>query len=73
MPPDDRVPYLGFQSGQQQNTEVLSIDNISCVHYLRMQVLDRPGVVASISSVFGKYQISIEAMIQKEAQGGFED
>lgn len=33
--------------------------------YVRMQVVDRPGVLASIASVFGRHEVSIESVIQK--------
>ncbi|MGQ9607976.1 MAG: homoserine dehydrogenase [bacterium] len=35
-------------------------------YYLRMQVLDQPGVLASISGILGKKGISISSVIQKE-------
>ena len=34
-------------------------------YFLRMQVLDRPGVLASIASVLGKYGVSIKRVAQK--------
>lgn len=33
--------------------------------YVRLQVVDRPGVLASIAAVFGRHQVSIESVIQK--------
>lgn len=33
--------------------------------YLRLRVVDRPGVLAGIASVFGRYQVSIESVIQR--------
>ena len=33
--------------------------------YLRLQVLDRPGVLAAIADVFGRHGVSIESVIQK--------
>lgn len=38
-------------------------------YYLRMEVLDRPGVLASIASTLGKFQVSIESVIQKRSLG----
>lgn len=66
--PEDRVPYLGFKTSQIREVEVLSIEKTHCANYIRMQVQDRPGVLASISTVFGKHEVSIEAMVQKEVQ-----
>lgn len=34
-------------------------------YFLRMQVTDKPGVLAAIASVMGKYGVSIEHMVQK--------
>ena len=36
-------------------------------YYLRLGVVDQPGVLAQISSIFAKYDISIAAVIQKES------
>lgn len=38
---------------------------VESAFFIRMQVEDRAGVLAQISSVFGEYQVSIESMIQK--------
>ena len=38
-------------------------------YYVRMQVLDRPGVLAKISAVFARYGISISSMHQKPLAG----
>ncbi len=37
-------------------------------HYLRMQVRDKPGVMKTISSILAGLEISIEAIVQKEAR-----
>jgi homoserine dehydrogenase len=34
-----------------------------------MDVVDKPGVLAKIASVFGSNQVSIASVIQKESQG----
>ena len=38
--------------------------------FLRLQVADRPGVLANITSVFGTSQVSIAQIIQKSRQNG---
>jgi len=35
-------------------------------YYIRMEVADRPGVLAQIAHCFGKHQVSIASVIQKE-------
>jgi homoserine dehydrogenase len=39
-------------------------------YYLRFSVVDRPGVLASIASIFGKHSISIASVVQREAVEG---
>lgn len=51
----------------------LPIKNIQDTYsrfFLRMQVADRPGVLANITSVFGTSQVSIAQIIQKSRQNG---
>jgi homoserine dehydrogenase len=43
-------------------------DDFECKYYIRMTVEDRSGVLAKITGVFAKYEVSIDAMQQK--QGG---
>jgi homoserine dehydrogenase len=38
--------------------------------YLRMRVLDKPGVLADITRTMADSKISIEAMVQKEPRAG---
>jgi homoserine dehydrogenase len=42
------------------------IEEVLTRHYLRMHVLDRPRVLASIAGVLGDHNISIESVVQKE-------
>jgi len=46
---------------------VLAIDEIEAEYYLRIPALDKVGVLAKISSILQQHDISIEAVIQKEA------
>jgi homoserine dehydrogenase len=39
-------------------------------YYLRIRVLDRPGVLADIARILADRDISIDAMIQKESPEG---
>lgn len=71
--PNNRVPHLAFQPSTLQNTEVLSIDEVETAFYLRMRVVDRPGVLAEITRILGEREISIEAFIQKEPAEGEQD
>jgi homoserine dehydrogenase len=64
--PENRVPHLAFQPGSLTDTPVLSMDDVETAYYLRMQVSDRPGVMADITRILGDTGISIEAILQKE-------
>ena len=45
---------------------VKSIDDLMCRYYLRLNVADRPGVLAQIARVLGDGQISIASVLQKD-------
>ncbi|HXZ48868.1 MAG TPA: homoserine dehydrogenase, partial [Usitatibacter sp.] len=68
--PEHRVPHLAFQPDQLSDTPVLGIQDVETSYYLRMRVLDRPGVLADITRVLADCKISIEAMVQREPGEG---
>lgn len=37
--------------------------------YLRLDVINRPGVLAKIAGVFGDYGVSLESVLQKKTEG----
>jgi len=45
-----------------------SFDNFSCDRYLKLQVNDKPGVVAKISTLLANNNLSIDNLIQKELE-----
>src|SRR5699024_2192601 len=45
---------------------ILSMEEVKTAYYLRVQAVDRPGVLAEVTRVFGDQGISIEAILQKE-------
>ena len=45
------------------------MSEIETRYYLRMNVTDRPGVLAQITRVLGDHRISISSVIQKEDDG----
>jgi homoserine dehydrogenase len=63
---DNRVPHLAFQPDQLNDIPVLSMDDVETAYYLRLQALDKPGVMADIARIMGENNISIEAILQKE-------
>jgi homoserine dehydrogenase len=64
--PEHRVPHLAFQPDRLAATAILSIEEVTTAYYLRMRVLDRPGVLADITRILADRSISIDAMIQRE-------
>ncbi|HYN11923.1 MAG TPA: homoserine dehydrogenase [Burkholderiales bacterium] len=68
--PEHRVPHLAFQPDQLSDTPVLAIGEVETSYYLRMRVLDKPGVLANITRILANSKISIEAMVQKEPGEG---
>ncbi|KAB2933825.1 MAG: homoserine dehydrogenase [Candidatus Contendobacter sp.] len=65
--PENRVPHLAFQPDALSELPVLSMDEVETACYLRLQALDRPGVLADITRILAECSISIEALMQKEA------
>jgi homoserine dehydrogenase len=68
--PENRVPHLAFQPGELSDMPVLPMEEVETAYYLRMQVIDRPGVLANVTKILGDSGISIEAILQKELEAG---
>ena len=65
--PMHRVPTLSFQPDLLSDTPVIAMEEVETAYYLRMQVIDKPGVMAEITRIVAENNISISALIQKEA------
>ncbi len=70
--PEQRVPHLAFQPNRMSNLPILPMDQVQTAYYLRLRVLDRPGVLADITRILADQSISIDAMVQKEPSEGEE-
>ncbi len=68
--PESRVPHLAFQPDQMSDIPVLPMGEVETSYYLRMRVIDKPGVLADLTRIFAKASISIDAMVQKEPGEG---
>ena len=66
--PGNRVPHLAFQPNELSDTPILAMEEIETAYYLRMHALDKPGVLADVTTILGDSGISIEAVLQKEAK-----
>ncbi|HEX9191063.1 MAG TPA: homoserine dehydrogenase [Candidatus Deferrimicrobiaceae bacterium] len=61
-----RIPPSGFfLSEPGARIEVAPFHQVSCEYYLRIRVVDRPGVLSRIAGVLGRHQISISSVLQK--------
>lgn len=60
-----RVPLLAFQSDRMVPLRILPMDEVTTHYYLRIHVLDRPGVLSRISGILGEMDISIQTVHQK--------
>ncbi len=65
-----RVPVLSYQRDRIQKIPILPIDNIETQYYFRLSVLDRPGVLSTISGILGNHGISIKSVHQKGRKAG---
>ncbi|HZF20738.1 MAG TPA: homoserine dehydrogenase [Burkholderiales bacterium] len=68
--PEHRVPHLAFQPDRMSSLKVLPMDEVVTSYYLRMQVEDKPGVLADITRILADGMISIDAMVQREPAEG---
>jgi len=66
--PEHRVPHLAFQPDSLSNTPILPIDDVTSGYYLRLRVADETGVMADITRILADGGISIDALLQKEAE-----
>jgi len=71
--PENRVPHLAFQPDALSDLPVLPMTEVETAGYLRLQVRDRPGVLADVTRILAERAMSIEAILQKEPLPGADD
>jgi homoserine dehydrogenase len=64
--PEHRVPHLAFQPNALTDIKILPMSEITTSSYLRLNVVDQPGVLADLTRILADATISIDAMMQKE-------
>jgi len=62
-----RVPHLAFQPQSMSDTPVLAMSEVVTSYYLRLNVADEAGVLAKVTGILAEAGISIDAMLQREA------
>lgn len=69
--PEHRVPHLAFQANTldaaMASLPVLPMSEIVTSYYLRLRVADQPGVLAKVTGIVADAGISIDAVLQREA------
>jgi homoserine dehydrogenase len=65
--PDHRVPHLAFQPDELSSTPILPIEQVRTSFYLRLRVADQTGVLATLTRILADNEISIDAVLQREA------
>ncbi|MFW2330831.1 MAG: homoserine dehydrogenase [Nitrospinota bacterium] len=56
---------LGSRHAITKSAKILPIEQIQSEYYIRFQVPDRPGALASLTKPLGEHNISVESMIQR--------
>jgi homoserine dehydrogenase len=62
-----RVPHLAFQPNSMSDTPVLPMGDVVTSYYLRLRVADQTGVLAMVTGLLASADISIDAILQREA------
>jgi len=65
--PLNRVPHLAFQPDAMSNVPVLPMSEVVTSYYLRLRVADEAGVLAKVTGILAEAGISIDAVLQREA------
>ncbi|HRK40087.1 MAG TPA: homoserine dehydrogenase [Burkholderiaceae bacterium] len=65
--PQNRVPHLAFQPGELSDLPVLPMAEVVTSYYLRLRVADQAGVLATVTGILAGAGISIDAVLQREA------
>jgi homoserine dehydrogenase len=61
-----RVPHLAFQALSAET--VVPMSDVVTSYYLRLRVADEAGVLAQVTAIIAQQGISIDAMLQREAE-----
>ena len=65
--PHHRVPHLAFQPDALSDLTVLPMSEVVTSYYLRLRVADLAGVLAKVTGLLAGAGISIDAVLQREA------
>jgi len=60
------APIMGYCADRTAALPIKAMSELVSRYYLRFTTVDQPGVLAQIAGILGKYDISIQSMIQPE-------
>lgn len=64
--PEGRFPFLDPAPRNGSSITIARAEDIESRYYLRLVVLDQPGVMAQISSILASHEVSLASVSQKE-------
>ena len=62
-----RVPHLAFHPESMSDLPILAMSEVVTSYYLRLRVADQAGVLARVTGIVADAGISIDAVLQREA------
>jgi homoserine dehydrogenase len=65
--PEHRVPHLAFQPDAMSDLPIVPMSEVVTSYYLRLNVADEAGVLANVTGILASLGISIDAVLQREA------
>ena len=60
--------YSTFKNPATADKDTKFVNNFRSAYYLRLTVADQAGVLSKITSIFGRHNISVQKMVQKERE-----
>jgi homoserine dehydrogenase len=60
-----RLPVFGVPADQLEKAKPCTIDQRVGAYYLRLMVVDRPGVIADVAAILRDHQVSLESVLQR--------
>jgi homoserine dehydrogenase len=65
-----RLPVFGKPAGALQPIAAAAMENHKGAYYIRLMVIDRPGVMADVTAALRDEQVSVEALLQRGRNPG---
>ena len=60
-----RIPTFGIRAGDLQAANTASMDRHQGAYYVRLMVVDRPGIFADVATVLREHDVSMESILQQ--------